>query len=166
MSNSQSPFRVGIGFDAHEFGPNRKLILGGVEIPSDVGLVGHSDGDVLLHAVTDALLGALALPDIGTRFPDTDPAWLDADSSRFLQDAYREIRGDGYRVVNLDCVLVCDRPALAPHVPAISSRIAALLEIERSRVGVKAKTTEGTMLAVKDKSIAALVTVLVCREQT
>jgi 2-C-methyl-D-erythritol 2,4-cyclodiphosphate synthase len=156
-------FRIGIGFDAHELRRGRPLVIGGVRIRSEIGLLGHSDADVLLHAVTDALLGALALPDIGTLFPDTDPAWRDADSAKLLLHAYRRVRARGYKVANLDCVVICDRPKIAPHAPAIRGRIAGLLGTAIGCVGLQAKTTEGTRLALRQKSIAALTTVLLAR---
>jgi 2-C-methyl-D-erythritol 2,4-cyclodiphosphate synthase len=136
-------------------------MLGGVHIPSKVGLLGHSDADVLLHALTDALLGALGLPDIGTLFPDTDARWRDASSGLMLKDAYKRVRAKGYRLVNADCVLVCDRPKLQPHYAGISESIACLLAVPTDRIGLKAKTTEGTLLALKRKSIAAMAVVLI-----
>ena len=136
-------------------------MLGGVHIPSKVGLLGHSDADVLLHALTDALLGALALPDIGTLFPDTDTKWKDASSGLMLKDAYRRVRAKGFRLVNADCVLVCDQPKLQPHYAAIRESMASLLAVPIDRIGLNAKTTEGALLALKRKSIAAMAVVLV-----
>jgi 2-C-methyl-D-erythritol 2,4-cyclodiphosphate synthase len=136
-------------------------MLGGVHIPSKVGLLGHSDADVLLHALTDALLGALALPDIGTLFPDTDARWKDASSSLMLKDAYGRVEAGGFRLVNADCVLVCDRPKLQPHNLAVRESIATMLHVPLDRIGLKAKTTEGTLLAIKGRSIAAMAVVLV-----
>lgn len=138
-------------------------MLGGVHIPSRLGLRGHSDADVLLHALTDALLGALALPDIGTLFPDTDARWKDASSDLMLRDAYKRVKTRGFRLANADCVLVCDRPKLQPHYPAIRENIAGILQVPLDRIGLKAKTTEGTQLALKNKSIAAMAVVLVTR---
>lgn len=138
-------------------------MLGGVHIPSKVGLLGHSDADVLLHALTDALLGALALPDIGTLFPDTDAKWKDADSAMMLGVAYRKVTSKGYLLMNADCVLVCDQPRLLPYYPAIRESIAVVLQVPADRIGLKAKTTEGTLLALKRKSIAAMAVVLVTR---
>ena len=148
--------RSGIGFDAHELVPGRRLVLGGVQLSHNKGLAGHSDADVLLHAVTDALLGALALPDIGTRFPDTDPALEGADSARFLKDVLADVTRLGFVVLNVDCVLVCDAPKLAPRAASIRESLARLLGIDPDRVGLKAKTTEGTLLARPGASIAAL----------
>ena len=138
-------------------------MLGGVHIPSRLGLLGHSDADVLLHALTDALLGSLALPDIGTLFSDTDPKWKDAPSELMLRDAYRRVGVKGFRLLNVDCVLVCDRPKLLPHSLAIRRSIAGMLDVPIDRIGLKAKTTEGTLLALKRKSIAAMAVVLVAR---
>ena len=136
-------------------------MLGGVRVPSRLGLLGHSDADVLLHALTDALLGALALPDIGTLFPDTDTKWKDAPSGLMLKDAYRRVKAKGFGLVNADCVLVCDLPKLQPHYVAIRQSIAGMLGVPADRIGLKAKTTEGTLLALKRKSIAAMAIVLV-----
>jgi len=138
-------------------------MLGGVRIPSRLGLLGHSDADVLLHALTDALLGAVALPDIGTLFPDTGAKWKDAPSGLMLKDAYQQVRAEGFRLINVDCVLVCDRPKLAPHYLAIRTSIARMLQAPLDRIGLKAKTTEGTLLALKRKSIAAMAVVLLTR---
>ncbi|OYD15734.1 2-C-methyl-D-erythritol 2,4-cyclodiphosphate synthase [candidate division WOR-3 bacterium JGI_Cruoil_03_51_56] len=160
-----SHYRTGIGFDAHLFGPQRKLILGGVEIPYSQGLAGHSDGDVLLHAITDALLGALGLPDIGSQFPDSDSEYLNADSASLLRKIGKRVQTAGYHIANLDCIVVCDEPKLAPHATAIRSRIAGILGIETSRVGIKAKTTEGTFMAIPGKSITAFATVLLHQSQ-
>jgi len=158
---NQPKYRTGIGFDAHKLAAGRRLMLGGVHVPSRLGLRGHSDADVLLHALTDALLGALALPDIGTLFPDTDPKWKDAPSELMLKDAYRRLKARGFRLVNADCVLVCDRPKLQPHYLAMCRNIAGMLQVPPDCVGLKAKTTEGTLLALKGKSIAAMAVVLV-----
>lgn len=157
--------RTGVGFDAHRLEPGRRLVLGGVAIPYDCGLAGHSDGDALLHALCDALLGALARPDIGTNFPDTDPAFKDADSSTLVREVMLAVDELGFRVLNASCVVVCDRPKLAPHAHSIRDRIAGLLAIEPDRVGLSAKTCEGTQLAIPGESVAALVTVLLGRKE-
>jgi 2-C-methyl-D-erythritol 2,4-cyclodiphosphate synthase len=159
----QPRYRVGLGFDAHELRRGRRLVLGGLHIPSGVGLLGHSDADVLLHALTDALLGALALPDIGTLYPDTDRKWKDAESRLMLEAAHAAVKTRGYRLANADCILVCDRPRLAPHAEAVRASIARLLVISPDCIGLQAKTTEGTLLALKGKSIAAMAVVLVAR---
>ncbi|MCX7732036.1 MAG: 2-C-methyl-D-erythritol 2,4-cyclodiphosphate synthase [candidate division WOR-3 bacterium] len=158
--NNRLPWRIGIGFDAHRLKKGRKLMLGGTEIPSAYGLAGHSDADVLLHALIDGLLGALALPDIGQQFPDTDPAFRNADSRQLLKTVLRMVRQKGYRLLQLDSTLVTDRPKLASHIPDIRQNLARLLKIPENRIGIKAKTTEGTRLALPEKSISALVTVL------
>lgn len=157
--------RIGIGLDAHMLVEDRTLVLGGIRVPHTHGLAGHSDGDVLLHAVADALLGALALPDIGTRFPDTDPAYKDADSRALLRDVAREVGRAGYRVVNLDCILVCDSPTIGPHSTSIRESIAGLIGATVDAVGLQAKTTEGTGLAIRNQSIAALATVMLARSE-
>jgi 2-C-methyl-D-erythritol 2,4-cyclodiphosphate synthase len=156
--------RVGLGFDAHNLKRGRRLVLGGVHIPSPSGLTGHSDADVLLHAITDALLGAAALPDIGTMFPDTDPKFRNARSSDLLRRACTLVRRRGWRPATIDCIVVCDQPRLAPHTETIRASIARLLGLEPHLVGVKSKTTEGTNLAIPGKSIAALATALLRRK--
>jgi 2-C-methyl-D-erythritol 2,4-cyclodiphosphate synthase len=158
-----STLRVGLGFDAHNLASGRPLRLGGVLIPSRRGLAGHSDGDVLLHALTDAMLGAAALPDIGTLFPDSNAAYKNADSAALLAEVWLQLQRLRYRLVNADLVLICDRPKVAPHAKAIRGRIAGLLGVSAGTIGLQAKTTEGTMLALKTKSIAALATVLLER---
>lgn len=136
-------FRTGVGYDSHRFTEGRALILGGVRVPHDRGLAGHSDADIVLHALTDALLGAIAQGDIGTHFPPSDPQWKDAASTRFLAHAVGLARDQGYTVVNADCVVVLQRPKLAPHREAIRSSVAAILGVELDRIGFKAKTAEG-----------------------
>ena len=135
--------RVGIGTDVHRLEAGRKLILGGVEIPFDKGLLGHSDGDVLLHAVTDALLGACGLPDIGELFPDTDPQYAGADSRELLTQACRRVATAGYRPSNLDCVVHAEKPKLSAHKSTIAESVACLVGLPAERVCVKAKTNEG-----------------------
>lgn len=136
------PSRFGIGYDSHTFGAPRPLVLGGVEIPHGSGLTGHSDGDAVAHAVTDALLGAAALGDIGTMFPDTDPRWTDADSMVLLAEAHRRLEQGGYRVGNVDVTVVTEAPKLGPHIPAMRERLAGTLGVPRDAVSVKAKTNE------------------------
>lgn len=135
--------RVGIGYDSHRLVEDRKLILGGVEIPFEKGLSGHSDGDILFHALTDALLGAAGLGDIGHYFPPSDPKWKDADSETFLGYACKLIEDNGYRIVNVDAVIGLERPKVGPHRDAIRRNVARVLRIEMDRVGLKAKTAEG-----------------------
>lgn len=140
---TQPPFRVGIGFDIHPLKTGRPCVLGGVTIPSDVGPEGHSDADVLLHAAADAVLGAAGLRDIGTLFPNTDPACKGMDSAVILRRAAEEAAKLGWTVGNLDVVVVAERPRLSAHVPAIRTRVAEILGIAPSQVGVKATTNEG-----------------------
>ena len=135
--------RIGHGYDVHKLVECRDLILGGVKIPYDKGLLGHSDADVLLHAVIDALLGAAALGDIGSHFPDTDPCWKDADSAMLLSSVMDEIAQAGFFVGNVDVTLICERPKLRPHVDAIRSRLAELLRVPVGSISVKGKTNEG-----------------------
>ena len=136
-------FRVGIGYDSHRLVEGRPLILGGVRVPFDKGLQGHSDADVVLHAVSDALCGAAGLPDIGQLFPDTDPQWLGADSWQLLQAIAQRARQSGWQVGNVDAVLVAQRPKIAPFVPQMRERIAEALGVEVGQVNVRGKTAEG-----------------------
>ena len=134
--------RIGHGYDVHRLVPGRALILGGVKIPYELGLDGHSDADVLLHAVMDALLGAAALRDIGYHFPDTDPTYKGADSMRLLKEVGRKIAAAGYRVGNIDVTMIAQKPKLKDYIPTMAKNIAAALEIEENRVNVKATTEE------------------------
>jgi 2-C-methyl-D-erythritol 2,4-cyclodiphosphate synthase len=136
------PLRIGEGWDTHQLVPGRPLVLGGVTIPHTHGLLGHSDADALLHAITDAVLGAAGLGDIGRHFPDTDPAFKDADSVALLREAARRVAEAGWVVVNLDSTIVCQAPRLAPHIPAMRERIAQALNLDPAQVNVKAKTAE------------------------
>jgi 2-C-methyl-D-erythritol 2,4-cyclodiphosphate synthase len=135
-------FRIGEGWDIHALVAGRKLILGGVEVPYHLGLLGHSDADVLLHAITDALLGAAALGDIGTHFPDTDARFKGADSSVLLAEAARRVRDKGFEIGNVDSTIIAQAPKLAPHMPAIRARLAQTLGVALDQVNVKAKTAE------------------------
>jgi 2-C-methyl-D-erythritol 2,4-cyclodiphosphate synthase len=135
--------RIGFGWDSHEFQTGVPLKIGGVTLPHHSGLAGHSDGDVLLHALTDALLGAVAAGDIGTYFPPTDPKWKGADSALFVREALRLVDEAGYAVGNVDSTLILAAPKIGPHAAAIQKNVAALLGIDPSRVGIKAKTPEG-----------------------
>ena len=134
--------RIGFGYDSHRFEEERALVLGGVRIPDTPGLKGHSDADVLIHAVIDALLGAAALGDIGFHFPDTDPKWAGADSSKLLEQVVAEITSASYAVGNVDATVICERPRLRPYVDAIRARLAELLQVDVSHVSVKGKTNE------------------------
>jgi 2-C-methyl-D-erythritol 2,4-cyclodiphosphate synthase len=134
--------RFGFGYDIHRFAPDRKLILGGVQIPSELGLLGHSDADVLLHAICDALLGAAALGDIGQHFPDTDPRFKGISSLSFLVTTRELLVGGGYRIVNVDSTVVLQSPKIAPYVPAMRQEIANALKLDVDQVSVKATTNE------------------------
>jgi len=135
-------FRIGEGWDVHALVPGRRLVIGGVDIPHRSGLMGHSDADVLLHAITDALLGAAALGDIGSHFPDTDARFRGADSSVLLAEVGRRVAAEGYAVVNIDSTVIAQAPRLAPHIAAMRERIADVLELAPGQVNVKAKTAE------------------------
>jgi hypothetical protein len=147
--------RIGIGYDVHRLEENRKLILGGVEIPHHLGLLGHSDADVLLHAVTDALLGALALGDIGKHFPDTDARYKDQDSRLFLRLAYALVKKEGYKLGNLDCVVMAQQPKLAPHIDLMRTYLAEDLQSDLAQISIKATTTEKLGFVGKEEGIAA-----------
>nr|WP_315233652.1 2-C-methyl-D-erythritol 2,4-cyclodiphosphate synthase [uncultured Albidiferax sp.] len=138
----QLPFRMGEGWDVHALVAGRKLILGGVEIPHTMGLLGHSDADALLHAITDALLGAAALGDIGTHFSDTDPQFKGADSMVLLVEAMRRVAAKGYKIGNIDSTIVAQAPKMMPHIPAMRERIASALGLALEQVNIKAKTAE------------------------
>ena len=155
--------RIGNGFDVHAFAPGRKLILGGVEIPHDLGLAGHSDADVLMHAICDALLGAAAQGDIGAHFPDTSARFKNIDSRILLRDVGAKIAVLGWSVVNMDATLVAQAPKMAPHVAAMRANIAADLGIDVARVSVKATTTEKLGFAGRGEGIAAQAVCLVRR---
>ena len=147
--------RVGTGFDVHVLAAGRKLIIGGVDIPFEKGLAGHSDADVQLHAITDALLGAAALGDIGRHFPDTDPRWKDADSRVLLRAAVARVHEAGYRIVNIDATVIAQAPRIAPYVPAMVENIAADLGLRESCVNVKGKTAERLGAIGRGEGIAA-----------
>ncbi len=147
--------RIGQGFDVHALVNGRPLIIGGVAIPFDKGLLGHSDADVLLHAITDALLGAAGLGDIGRHFPDTDPQFQGADSRILLREAVKRVRAAGYAPVNIDCTIIAQAPRMAPHVAAMAANIAADCAIDAARVNVKAKTTERLGFTGRGEGIAA-----------
>ena len=152
--------RVGLGYDIHQMVEGRKLILGGVVIKHDKGSKGHSDGDALLHAITDALLGAAGLGDIGEYFPDNDPQWKDADSGVLLKEAFKIVRRRGWEVENIDCNIIAQAPKLKPYKSQMEARIASLLEIETRRVNVKAKTNEGMDAVGRSEAIATQAVVL------
>ena len=156
--------RIGQGYDIHPLTEGRRLVLGGVEIAHERGLAGHSDADVLLHAVMDAVLGAAALGDIGPHFPPSDERWRDASSLDLLSRVSALIHGAGWRVVNVDATLIAERPRIAPHVPAMRERIAAGLEVSVDAVGIKATTNERLGALGREEGIAALAVALLMRE--
>jgi 2-C-methyl-D-erythritol 2,4-cyclodiphosphate synthase len=152
--------RIGHGYDVHRLVEGRKLILGGVDIPYERGLLGHSDADVLLHAISDAILGAIGEGDIGRHFPDTDPRYKGADSLRLLAYVMKLAEDKGYRLGNVDATIVAQRPKLAPHIPLMAENIAAVLGGDKDRVNVKATTTEELGFAGRGEGIAAYAVVL------
>ena len=147
--------RAGIGYDLHQLEAGRKLVVGGIEVPFDKGPVGHSDGDVLAHAITDALLGAAGLGDIGTHFPDTDPQWKGVSSLLFLEHVSTMLETYHLRIVHIDAVVVCERPKLGPHFPAMRDTLAKSLGIPADRINLKAKTNEGVDAVGRGEAIAA-----------
>ncbi|MEW5323226.1 2-C-methyl-D-erythritol 2,4-cyclodiphosphate synthase [Geobacillus thermoleovorans] len=153
-------FRIGQGFDVHQLVEGRPLIIGGVTIPYEKGLLGHSDADVLLHAVADACLGAIGAGDIGRHFPDTDPRFKDADSTELLAHVWALARQEGYRLVNADCTIIAQKPKMAPYIEEMRAVIARLLGAERSQVNVKATTTEKLGFTGRGEGIAAQAVVL------
>ena len=157
------PLRIGEGWDCHQLLAGRPLYLGGVLIPHDKGLLGHSDADVLLHAITDALLGAAGMGDIGTLFPDTDPAFKDADSKVLLREAMQRIRAAGWSIVNIDCTVIAQKPKLAAYKPAMAASIAACLDIAAAQVNVKAKTAEKLGPVGEERSMEARATAFLYR---
>ena len=157
-------FRVGQGFDVHEFAENRPLILGGVTIPYEKGLIGHSDADVLLHTVTDAALGAIGEGDIGRHFPDTDPEFKDADSAKLLAYIWNIVEEKGYKLGNVDCTIIAQAPKMAPYINQMRDRIAGLLNAEPSQVNVKATTTEKLGFTGRGEGIAAQATILLIQK--
>ena len=157
--------RIGHGFDVHRFGPGDHLMIGGVKLPFEHGFVAHSDGDVLLHAISDALLGACALGDIGRHFPDTDPAWEGADSRELLRHVVMLVQEQGYGVVNIDATLMAQAPQMAPHIEAMRKVIAADLDVGLGQVNVKATTTERLGFTGRGEGIAAEAVVLLNRAE-
>lgn len=155
--------RIGQGFDVHEFAEGRPLIIGGVTIPHDRGLIGHSDADVLLHTITDAALGAIGRGDIGHHFPDTDAAYKDADSAVLLEEVWKFVEAEGYALGNIDCTIMAQQPKMAPHIDAIRNRVAELLHADPSQVNVKATTTEKLGFVGREEGIAALAAILLVK---
>jgi 2-C-methyl-D-erythritol 2,4-cyclodiphosphate synthase len=159
--------RVGFGYDVHAFAPpeaQRPLVMGGVTIPHERGLAGHSDADVLLHALVDALLGAASLGDIGTHFPSSDPQWRDAASMAFLTDTLDLLREQGWRIGNVDATVVAERPRIAPHIPAIRARLAEVMGLPLDVVSVKAKTTDGLGFTGRSEGMACHAIALIERD--
>jgi 2-C-methyl-D-erythritol 2,4-cyclodiphosphate synthase len=143
LYRKESAMRIGQGYDVHQLVKGRPLILGGISIPNELGLLGHSDADALLHAITDALLGAAGLGDIGKHFPDTDPLYKNANSSDLLNKTYHLVQEKGFKLINIDATIICQRPKLSPHISSMMARVCAILEVDISRVNIKAKTNEG-----------------------
>lgn len=156
--------RTGIGFDVHAFEEGRKLILGGIEIKHDKGLAGHSDADVLLHAVTDAMLGSLSLGDIGIHFPDDDPRYKNADSTVFLKKAHELVRNRGFYVNNIDVVVMLQQPKISPYVQKMKDKISKILDIGADRVSIKATTTEKLGFVGREEGISVMAVVTVVRK--
>ena len=158
-------FRIGQGFDVHQLTEGRPLIIGGVTIPHEKGLLGHSDADVLLHTVADACLGAIGEGDIGRHFPDTDEAFKDADSAKLLEHVWQLVKEKGYELGNIDCTIIAQKPKMAPYIGAMQKRIAELLEAETGQVNVKATTTEKLGFPGRGEGIASQAAVLLVKKQ-
>ncbi|MEM6263366.1 MAG: 2-C-methyl-D-erythritol 2,4-cyclodiphosphate synthase [Bacteroidota bacterium] len=156
--------RIGYGYDTHRLVEGRKLFLGGIEIQHEKGLLGHSDADVLLHAICDALLGAANLRDIGFHFPDTDPAYKGADSTKLLADSYKLVQQKGYELANLDCTIIAEKPKINPHIPNMQARIAELLLSEVDQISIKATTHEKTDAVGREESMIAQAVVLIVKQ--
>ena len=154
-------YKIGIGYDIHKLEENRDLIIGGIKIPYEKGLLGHSDADVLVHAIIDALLGSLALPDIGTLFPDTDPKYKDADSIELLKKVYSLIREKGYLINNIDSNIIAQAPKMMPYIPLMKEKLASVLEMDICYISIKAKTKEHLDAVGEKKAIEANAVVLV-----
>ena len=158
--------RFGIGYDVHRYAENRKLFLGGVEIPFEKGLLGHSDADVLLHAISDALLGAAALGDIGQHFPDTDDGFKDMASGQILSKCYHMVQNDGYVLNNLDCVLMLEQPKIAPYIQQMRKKIANILWCDTEMVSIKATTTEKLGFIGRMEGVAATAIVSITKKKS
>ena len=159
------PFRTGFGYDVHKFSADRKLILGGNEVPSEFGLVGHSDADALLHAICDALLGALALGDIGKHFPDTDDKYKNIDSKILLEETYKLVKEKGYTLGNIDSTIVLEKPKLSPYINLMRETIAELLDVSLGQVSIKATTSEKMGFAGRMEGIQVFATVLIINKE-
>jgi 2-C-methyl-D-erythritol 2,4-cyclodiphosphate synthase len=158
-------FRIGQGFDVHQLTEGRPLIIGGVTIPHEKGLLGHTDADVLLHTVADACLGAIGEGDIGRHFPDTDEAFKDADSAKLLEHVWKLVKEKGYELGNIDCTIIAQKPKMAPYIGSMQERIAELLEAQTDQVNVKATTTEKLGFPGRGEGIASQATVLLVKKQ-
>jgi 2-C-methyl-D-erythritol 2,4-cyclodiphosphate synthase len=163
MPDDNSAIRIGQGFDVHAFGDGDHVMLGGVRVPHDRGVLAHSDGDVILHALCDAMLGALALGDIGTHFPPSDPQWQGADSRRFLRHCGQLLRERGWRVGNADVTVICERPRIGPHADAMRTLIAQDLDVTREAISIKATTSERLGFTGRGEGIAAQAVCLLVR---
>ena len=152
--------KIGFGYDIHRLEEGRKLVIGGIEIPHSKGLLGHTDADVLVHAIIDAILGAAGLGDIGQAFPDTDPKWKDANSLDLLETVYTSVINKGYKISNIDCTVVAEEPKLGPHMGKIRKKLAIAMNIKEDIINVKAKTNEGLDSTGKKEAIAAQAVVL------
>jgi 2-C-methyl-D-erythritol 2,4-cyclodiphosphate synthase len=159
------PLRIGNGYDIHRLVGDRPLILGGVPIPHELGLLGHSDADVLTHAIMDALLGALSLGDIGHYFPPTDPQWAGADSLKLLEQVDQLIHQNGWQIGNLDTVIVAERPKLKPHIATMRDRLAAVLHLDPNQIGIKATTNEKLGPVGREEGIAAYAVALLIKDE-
>lgn len=156
--------RIGQGFDVHQLSVGRPLIIGGIQIPFDKGLLGHSDADVLLHTITDAALGALSLGDIGKHFPDTDPDFKDANSVELLKVIWQKVRDLGYRLGNLDATIIAQKPKMAPYIPEMRANIAEILDVDVEQINLKATTMEKLGPIGEEKGIAAMSVILLVQE--
>ena len=154
-------FRIGFGFDAHRFSEGRKLILGGLEIPYRIGLAGHSDADVLTHAICDALLGAMGEGDIGTHFPDSDPRFKDMSSLSFLREIMDTLKSKGFEIENIDCTIVCESPRITPHVPAIKDSLAQITGLSGGALSIKATTSDRMGFTGRGEGIASYAVALI-----
>lgn len=164
MTDETTKFRVGSGFDSHRFIKDRPLVLGGVIIPCDYGLDGHSDADALLHAIADALLGAAGLPDIGSQFPDTDDRYRNIKSTILLAEVFKKIVAGGYRVNNIDATIVAEEPKMAPHIPVMKKKISRILLIGEDAISIKAKSNENMGFIGRREGIAVLASVLIYKD--
>ncbi|HVY54972.1 MAG TPA: 2-C-methyl-D-erythritol 2,4-cyclodiphosphate synthase [Thermodesulfobacteriota bacterium] len=154
-------YRTGFGFDAHQFSEGRKLVLGGLEIPFRLGLAGHSDADVLTHAICDALLGAMGEGDIGTHFPDSDARYKDMSSLSFLNEVMKKLKSEGYAIENIDCTIVCESPKITPHVPAIKDSLAQVTGLSGKTLSIKATTTDRMGFTGRGEGIASYAVALI-----